>query len=149
MKTDALGKLYDFYQPAPPSWMPQTAGWYVVFTLMLVTIGWAVGSVLKRRHRNRYRREALHELKHLDCSEIPALLKRTALAAWPRETVASLSGEAWIRFLETHQGDSSLSTETCQLLDDVTYSGATLPASEERLIRGSAAEWIRRHRVRI
>ena len=39
-----LNKLHDFYQPPPPAWTPQTAGWYVVFSVIGLLILWLVGT---------------------------------------------------------------------------------------------------------
>jgi hypothetical protein len=148
VKPGALDKLHGFYQPAPPSWMPQTMGWYVVFGLLLLLTLWAVWRAVARWRRNRYRREALRQVEHADVHAIPALLKRTALAAWPREQVASLSGEPWIDFLETHGGSGIISQEAGQWLLSLDYSGAALTPAEEQTVRQAASQWIRRHSVR-
>jgi len=148
VKSGALNNLHGFYQPLPPSWMPQTPGWYVVFGLMLLLAAWAVRRAVAHWRRDRYRREALREVEHADVHAIPALLKRTALAAWPREQVASLSGEAWIQFLERREGNGAISKDAGRWLLALDYSGATLTAAEEQTVRQFAGEWIRRHRVR-
>jgi hypothetical protein len=128
--------------------MPQTIGWYVVFGLLLLLAMWAVLRAVAHWRRNRYRREALRQMEHADVQAIPALLKRTALAAWPREQVASLSGEPWIHFLEMHGGNRVISKEAGQWLLALDYRGATLTAAEEQTVRQAASEWIRRHSVR-
>jgi uncharacterized protein DUF4381 len=148
MKPEAPGKLHDFFQPSPPSWMPQTLGWYVVFALVILLLAWVAWRAWARWRRNRYRREALRELDRVDGSAIPALLKRTALAAWPRGTVASLSGDPWLRFLEAHSGSNSFSNGPGRLLFDLAYRGARLTSEEERALRQVAGDWIRRHHVR-
>jgi hypothetical protein len=147
MKPGALAKLHDFYQPPPPSWTPQTVGWYVVFALLFVLAIWAAWRILASWRRNRYRREALRELEHTEVSAIPVLLKRTALAAWPREQVASLSGEPWLQFLEIHY--KAFSKDQGRRILDLEYRGDSLGPEEERAIRQAAAGWIRRHRVRV
>ena len=127
--------------------MPQTIGWYVVFGLLFLLAAWAVWRIFASWRHNRYRREALRELEHADISAIPVLLKRTALAAWPREQVASLSGEPWLRFLETSGGDFSLRGPG-RLLLILDYDAGSLTPEEEHDLRQTAATWIRRHRVR-
>jgi len=149
MRPAALDRLHDFYQPPPPSWMPQTAGWYVVFGLFFLLAAWIAWRVFARWRRNRYRREALRELEHADVFAIPVLLKRTALAAWPRKDVASLSGESWLHFLEIHGGRANFAKDSSHGLLDLDYRGAPPAPEEEHAIRQAAADWIRRHRVRV
>ena len=65
--------------------------------------------IQRSRRRNRYRREALASLQAIEANsrqnpaatgaQIALLLKRTALAAYPRRQVASLHGSQWARFL--------------------------------------------------
>ena len=62
----------------------------------LVAAGLAAAAIARRHRRNAYRREALRELEEADAADISAILKRTALVAFPREQVASLSGAAWM-----------------------------------------------------
>lgn len=147
MKADALSRLHDFYRPPPPSWTPQTVGWYFVFGLLVLLAVWIAWRIFARWRRNRYRREALQELEHADISAIPVLLKRTALAAWPRERVASLSGEPWLQFLEIH--DKTFSKDKGRRILDLEYRSAPPGPEEERDIRQTAADWIRSHRVRV
>ena len=91
--TAPLDKLHDFYQPPPPSWRPQTIGWYVVFAIAALLLLWLVVHLMRRWIANRYRREAMRELVSANPEQLSELLKRTALSAWPREKVAALSGE--------------------------------------------------------
>lgn len=146
MRPAALDRLHDFYRPPPPSGMPQTTGWYVVFALLFVLAVWLAWRLFARWRHNRYRREALRELEHATLSVIPTLLKRTALAAWPREEVAGLSGEPWLEFLEQTGGAG---TRADADLLDLDYRGTTLTPEQEKAVRHDAAGWIRRHRVRV
>src|SRR5215831_8115582 len=43
-----LGQLHDFYQPPPPSWVPQTIGWYVLFALLFAGALFLMGCALRR-----------------------------------------------------------------------------------------------------
>jgi hypothetical protein len=148
MKPSALYHLHDFYQPQPPSWMPHTVGWYFVFALVVVFAAWPAWRAWAHWRRNRYRRVAIRELKTIEASAIPSLLKRTALAAWPREQVASLSAEQWLRFLEKHAPGKELSKEAGRLLVEVDYREARLTAEQEIALRKAAGDWIRGHRAR-
>lgn len=70
--------------------------------LVLVLAGVLVVGILTalRWHRATYRREALRLLSDASSQgEIMVLLKRVALAGWPREAVAPLHDDEWIDFL--------------------------------------------------
>lgn len=142
-----LDKLHDFYQPVPPSWIPQTAGWYIVFAVAGIALIWIAVREFRRWNRNRYRREALRELSNVSIEQISALLKRTALAAWPREHVASLSGNAWLAFLNKTAAEAKFQQSPGNRIEDLALQTATLSAEEERQLRHLAETWIRRHRV--
>ena len=102
--------------------------------------------------RMRYRRVALRTLRQIQergpgpqaAAELAVLLKKTALAAWPRTRVASLSGDDWSNFL-VHTGASKTAA---QRLSAAAYSDLTSdPAAHNRLCE-EAARWIRGHQVK-
>ena len=129
-----LEKLHEIALPDPVSWMPQTVGWYAVFGLMaVITVGWGYGR-LQRFRENRYRRVALAELEGIErelrqpekraraLAEIPVLLKKTALAAFPRSEVAGLSGEKWLAFLDKTLGGKGFTGNVGRLLPELAYA---------------------------
>jgi hypothetical protein len=145
--TAPLGKLHDFYQPPPPAWTPQTIGWYVVFAIVGLLTLWLIIHSIRRWLTNRYRREAMRELAVLPPDQFSTLLKRTALAAWPREKVASLSGEAWLEFLNKTAGTDIFRHTPGNQIEETALRRAAMSGDDERVLRGITAEWIRRHRV--
>ena len=157
----ALEGLADIVVPAPVSWMPQTVGWAVLAAALAVAV--LVGLWRWRQHalRNRYRAEALAELRRIEALAgdpsrravalglVAVLMKRTALAAYPRTDVARLSGSEWVDFLR-HRGPC-VSQEAVTLLDDLEYCNkhhlAEMTDSEVGAIVTAARSWIRGHRV--
>lgn len=160
--TDLSG-LADLVEPAPVSWLPQTAGWLALGIAAVAAGIWLFVSWRRRREANRYRVEALRELARLDaalCDDmrrgaalaaVPPLLKRVALAAWPRSEVASLSGAGWVAFLRANAAGVELPEETARLLDDLEYrppaSLAAVSASDAEALVRAARAWIEKHRV--
>jgi len=156
-----LENLHEILLPEPVSWMPQTIGWYAVFGGILFLAGWWIHRRLRRFRTNRYRRSALAELAVIEwnlqqpekraeaLAEIPVLLKRTALSAFPRTDVASLSGNEWLVFLDRTMGDSQFGGGVGRLLPELAYapSGRTSGLPDEtlgqllRLVR----LWIKNH----
>jgi Domain of unknown function (DUF4381) len=143
----ALSKLHDYYQPAPPLWIPQTIGWYVLFTLIALLLIWLLFRAVRRWFANRYRREALRELATATPDQFSVLLKRVALAAWPREKVASLSGDDWLNFLSKSVKDNTFQTGPGNRIEELALHPGNASADDEQELRAIAAQWIRRHRV--
>jgi len=141
-----LDKLNDFYQPPPPAWTPQTPAWYALFTIVGLLLLWLILHLIRRWFANRYR-EALRELHLLTAPHLSALLKRTALAAWPREKVASLNGDSWLAFLDDSAGTDLFHRTPGNRIEELALHPISVSSEEEQALRDAAATWIRRHRV--
>ncbi len=156
-----LEKLHEIVLPDPVSWRPQTVGWYVVFGLIGVLIAWWVYGRFRRYRENRYRRFALSELAVIEgelqqpekrakaLAEIPVLLKRTALAAFPRSDVAALSGEKWLAFLDKTMGGKGFTEDEGRLLPELAYAPvpriSKLPDETIGKLLQIVRRWIKRH----
>ena len=145
--TSPLDNLQDFYQPPPPVWTPQTAGWYVLFGVVAILIVWVTIYSIRRWLANRYRREALRQLALLPPEQFSTLLKRTSLTAWPREKVASLTSKTWLDFLNTSASGELFRNAPGNRIEEVALQRVVLSPQDEQYLRKLAAEWIRRHRV--
>jgi hypothetical protein len=143
----ALDKLHDYYQPVQPTWIPQTIGWYVLFSIVALLLLWVGIHAIRRWLANRYRREALRELAITTPDQFSALLKRTALAAWPREKVASLSGDAWLKFLGDACATESFQSAPSNRIEELALRAGSASVEDEQAMRTTVAKWIRRHRV--
>jgi hypothetical protein len=159
----ALAQLADVTAPPQVSWMPQTWGWALLAALVLAGVIWSVVRWRRQRAANRYRIEALAALARLEVAlsdpasrgealaAIPPLIKRTALAVWPRSDVASLSGDAWLAFLGRHHAGDAPPGIAGRLLADAEYrstaSLAAMPIEDARACVRTARLWIERHRV--
>jgi hypothetical protein len=103
----SLDRLHDIVEPARVSFWPPAPGWWIVFGILLVVAALVAWKMRRAWVRSAYRREALREVASMgDSRELPALLKRVALAAYPREEVAGLSGERWLAFLNREVPES-------------------------------------------
>ncbi|MHC4943883.1 MAG: DUF4381 domain-containing protein [Planctomycetota bacterium] len=159
----SLDNLHDIVTPAPVSWWPLAPGWYVLALLILLTLGWSAWTWYRRRRTNAYRRAALLEFEALSrqtgsaheredaLRKLPELLKRTALAAWPRAEVAELTGREWLAFLDRTAGMKKFSEGKGRILPELAYGGSkffqALKDEEVRSVIGLAERWIREHRV--
>jgi hypothetical protein len=154
----ALRSLKDIAVPPPVSWFPQTWGWLALAILIALVLATWLVFALRRYRRNAYRREALALLAGIDTGvrsgvalqdaayQLGELLKRTALAAWPRESVAALSGRAWIVFL-SRRDDETDRRALARLLDDLEYQDRKPTIEFLNEVIPAARTWIERHNV--
>jgi hypothetical protein len=142
-----LSKLHDFVQPPPPSWMPHTIGWYVLFALLAAAILFFAVRALHRWWKNRYRRDALREIYAAPLTELSEILKRTALITWPREKVASLTGQQWLDFLADSSGLDAFRDAPGDRIEKTALTNPSLDANAQQRLRQLASDWVQKHHV--
>lgn len=155
-----LDQLHDIVVPAPVPWWPPAPGWYWV-------IGFAVAGLFVvlirgfiRWQHNRYRREALAELTRLEPDlgnvdqravgllSLSELLKRTALTAFPREDVASLTGPEWFAFLDRTGKGTKFSKNLGGVLEQAIHNPRAVSAIDQSLLDElvtAVRHWIKHH----
>lgn len=128
-----LSRLRDVVPPEAPSWWPPADGVWVLVAILLALVFLGFATWRRRRRANAYRRAGLALLATAETvRDVDVVLKRVALAVFPRATVAPLYGPEWASFLRrTGPGD----------FDVVDPAG---PATPELL--ATARRWIRHHR---
>jgi Ca-activated chloride channel family protein len=147
---DPVAGLIDIPLPAAISLWPAT--WTSRIALVLVVVGLiaVIWWFARRWHANRYRRAALAELDRIMQAPQPTagtlelLLRRTALAVFPRDVIAPLTGQAWLAFLDNAYGGHEFSQGTGRTLALSPYApqaGARNVAPLADLVR----RWIRTH----
>lgn len=160
----SLQNLHDIVLPAPVPWWPPAPGWYVVVFFFAAAVVWAL-TIRHRRHvARRYRQWALTELEALRQTvrnqgprppalrALPVLLKRTALAAWPRRKIAALNGRDWWRFLDINNdpknGEKLFENSYGRMLDTLAYQ-KEIQLSDEEIDRlfSAVGQWIQNHRT--
>lgn len=142
---DLIDRLAEPVEPAAVAMTPQTPGWAVLAVLLALLLGWLVWRFVRRWKADAYRRAALAELEGAgdDPAAIADILRRTALAAWPREQVAGLSGRDWLAFLDA-TGGGGFCDGPGRLLAQAPYreDAGTAPGLHDLAVR-----WVRRHRA--
>ena len=125
-KADPVAGLIDIPLPREVSLLPQTWEARLAIVLLVVAVGAALWRYAHLRRVNRYRREALTELSRIErarnsappelLSKLAVLVRRTSLAAFPRDQVAPLIGPAWLSFLDRSYGGEEFSHGVGRLL---------------------------------
>lgn len=152
---DPLAQLRDIHVPGPIDTWPPAPGWWLLAGLVLIGLISLSIWLYRRWRANRYRREALAELAELEATwretgdahaylaALQHLLKRVALTTFKREEVASLTGEAWVAFLDRSTGSHDFSMAESEALIDGNYrSDASIDVAA---LQAVAQTWIRKH----
>ena len=147
----SLDRLHDVIVPAPVPWWPPAPGWLVVGGALAVVLACWLVRAIRHRQLNCYRREALALLDTVDGSGIAlaTLIKRVALSVYPRERVASLTGEQWLIFLDETGGTHAFTRGPGRWIARLAYEPqliASLPEAERHGLVAVVRDWIIRHR---
>ena len=146
-----MANLTEIGIPDPVGWWPPAPGWYVLAGLLALFVLRLVWRSLRHWQSNAYRRDAVRELRKIEdsgpsgLSELPELLKRVALVAYPRADVAALSGEAWLHFHDATLDTSEFSEGAGRLLPDLAYASATSGDQEANALFDLSRTWITHH----
>ena len=137
-ETYDLANLRDILLPQPPPLWPPAPGLWLLLAVVAATVLIVVFQWRRARAHSAYRRAGLARLEGArTVRDVSVILKRVALAAFPREQVASLYGEDWAAFLQRTDsgGDFPMIAQA---------EPSVLP--DDRL-KKRAAFWIRAHRA--
>ncbi len=154
-----LHGIDEIHVPEPVPWWPQTIGWKVLALALVLWLLYRLYLLASRWWKNRYRRAALARLDALQSrangqyqqvlAGLPELLKATALQAYPRTEVASLSGREWLAFLDAHYDGPAFSDEPGRQLLAVAYQDQStwqLSAEDASRLIAMVRRWLRQHR---
>ena len=147
MNQDAasLDRMRDIFVPVPVSWWPLAPAWWVVGCACLMLLFVLLVRAILRWRRNAYRRAAVRAIASAtSANEIAGLLKRTALAAFPRTDVASMSGTEWSDWLSLTSG-LDIPAAVSHYLSSGAYDKNV--QIEQSTLAEFAVAWVRIHRV--
>lgn len=155
-EADPLAQLRDIHLPAALELWPPAPGWWILAALAVAALLVGIWFLFRRWQKQAYRRESLKELETLYeryvadqdhaayLSGYSGLLKRVALTRYPRAEVASLSGEAWVRFLDESANTDEFSMGAGQALVASGYQREALV--DVARLHTLARFWIKEHK---
>ena len=157
-QADPLAQLRDIHLPGAIEAWPPAPGWIALAVLAILAVLGVCYWCFRRWRRNQYRRDGLKQLDQLLAqyeqaldaqtylANYASLLKRIALTRYPRAQVASLTGEAWVAFLDHTGSTQEFSMGAGQALVQASYERD--PDIQVPALHELARSWIRRHNVR-
>ncbi len=155
-QTDPLAELRDIHLPPAIDPWPPAPGWWILAGLAIALFAYGLYRLYKYWKSNAYRREAGRELDELlqqyqseprtYLLEYSTLLKRVALTKYPRTRVASLTGEAWVAFLDQTGATHEFSMGPGQALVEASYTPDAALQVDVASLHEIGKRWIKAHR---
>lgn len=148
----SLERLADIVTLPPVSWWPPAPGWYAVMGIVLLLFMSIAIMMWQHKRRNAYRAAALAELKQVGkgpqaANRIAQILKRTALTIAPRNSVASLTGDNWVQWLNQTGNGVVFSETASKILSTDLYSVEQADDEAIDALAHTAQAWITQHRA--
>jgi Ca-activated chloride channel family protein len=148
---EPVAGLIEIPLPAQIGLWPETWAARIAAVLIILGLIAAIWRFARTRHANRYRRAALAELDRImhgpqpSAGALELLLRRTALAVFPREAIAPLSGPAWLAFLDKTYGGHEFSGGVGRTLALSPYAPQLAGSEAIAPLADLVRRWIRTH----
>ncbi|KWT99792.1 DUF4381 family protein [Vibrio toranzoniae] len=139
--------------PDAPTWWPLAWGWWAVVITAIILIALVFFILKRRKNSQQAKQEALSYFgnrqpsNRLSPSEAQHILRQAALSYFPREKVASLAGDDWLKFLDA-QLKKPLFVEKQSQWQQSLYQDPTSINDEQRKVQqqlvNDCETWIRK-----
>ena len=139
--------------PDAPTWWPLAWGWWALIIAALILISLVFFIVKRRKNNQQAKQEALSYFTNsqssdrLSPSEAQRILRQAALSYFPREKVAGLTGDDWLKFLDTQLKKPLFVEKQSQwqqsLYQDPTSMNDDLRKVQQQLVN-DCETWIRK-----
>ncbi len=156
----ALARLRDIHMPEPISQWPMAPGWYLLFGLFVGCLIVCAFLIFRKMRQRRPKKQAAKLLQRyqlefkqsqnaqLASARVSEILKRVALAYYPRDKVAGLQGDEWISFLDKAGGKPTFSALRYELVELPFTKDASTSANKVKVeaLFEAAGSWIKQRR---
>lgn len=130
----ALNQLRDIHLPPPVSNWPPAPGWVILISIVLIVLTHILFGIYEHWQNQRAKRKTLKKLEIIKAQyqqhqnatittrALSTLLRRAALAAFPREEIAGLHGKPWLEFLNKTGKTQAFTTGPGRHLIEAPYA---------------------------
>jgi hypothetical protein len=146
--------LRDIHLPGEIPFWPPAPGWWILTALIIAAIA---GGIWLYRHQRMLKLSATrmaHEQLQVIVAryqseqdpqellqQLSVLLRRLSISLFPRTEVASLTGQAWLEFLDRQTAQPNFSSGSGRLLSEAPYR-RTVDAAEAEQVLQYCQQWI-------
>ncbi len=139
----------ELQEPQPVKFSFETVGWKITAALLLIALLTGLFIWIKKRNKNKYRREALKNIERLPVEQQSIelwliTLKKMAITIFGRERVAPLHGLEWLSFLEKTGKDVELIKYNKPIMASI-YKNQLPDNNTQKAIIQNAKQWIKTH----
>ncbi|MGF1746033.1 DUF4381 domain-containing protein [Vibrio minamisatsumaniensis] len=142
--------------PSAPSWWPLAWGWWAVIITAIALIALVFFIVKRRQKKQQAKNEALayfHKKNNRSQKSSPSpseaqdIVRQAALSYFPREKVAGLAGDDWLKFLDSQLAKPLFATKQAQwqqtLYQDTTSMNDEQRKAHQQLVN-DCETWLRK-----
>ncbi len=146
-------ELRDIHLPEVPGIWPPAPGWWLLALLLLVACFYCLRFTIKYWHKQQQKKQILSLLDALEnktrdeadnirLAKLSELMKQLALARFPGKQVSSLSGKAWLEFLDETGGSGMFSHGAGQVLAQGPYMKTVEQQPEWNRLTTLIKQWV-------
>ena len=147
-------QLADIHLAATPSAWPPAPGWWILLFLLLGLITFTVIKFIRYLRFKKHQTRILQALGQLEktlnkdqspeaIADVNILLRRLALAHYPRKKIASLTGQDWLKFLDKSGSTNDFSQGAGKLLADAPYLVNIPPSADIKGLSLVVKKWVK------
>ncbi|MFA0195813.1 DUF4381 domain-containing protein [Vibrio artabrorum] len=143
--------------PDAPTWWPLAWGWWAVIITAIALIALVFFIVKRRQKKQQAKNEALayfqpkknnrSQKSSPSPSEAQDIIRQAALSYFPREKVAGLAGDDWLKFLDSQLAKPLFATKQAQwqqtLYQDTTSMNDEQRKAHQQLVN-DCETWLRK-----
>ena len=126
---DILAELRDIVVPQTSGMWPPAIGWWLlaIGIIGIIVAGWWLTAM--RPTRYQLRKQVRQQLLKIDALQTPEalielsiLMRRIAISCYPQQSVASLTGQKWLEFLDQSSNTTDFTEGPGRLIAVAPYA---------------------------